>query len=298
MPSVRLLILDVDNTLFDWFGFWMPSFSSMLDAVVAAARLDRDTLLDEIQAVHKKHGTSEYAFVLQETASIRRLPAELRARTIEAGRLAFSNARKRHSRLYPGIVETLEVIRSNGTSVVAFTESQLFYSTQRLRRFGLDGLIDALYCANDHAIPDSVELDVLRTMPADSYRLERTGTIILPEGVRKPDVSILRRILLDCSCDPSEAAYVGDSLYKDVLMAQQAHVHDVFAEYGSVRKQADYALLKRVSHWTEQQVCVETESAKEVFPSIILRNKFSEILDHLTFKANDTAGRSLKTDGI
>jgi hypothetical protein len=41
---VSLLITDLDNTLFDWFGIWHASFSAMLDKTVELSGVPREVL--------------------------------------------------------------------------------------------------------------------------------------------------------------------------------------------------------------------------------------------------------------
>lgn len=70
-PTASVVITDLDNTLFDWFRFWHAAFSAMLDEIVRISELSRDVLLPEIQRIHETHGTSEYAFLLEEIPSLR-----------------------------------------------------------------------------------------------------------------------------------------------------------------------------------------------------------------------------------
>jgi hypothetical protein len=64
------LITDLDNTLFDWVELWLNCFSSMLDSIVEISGIDKAKLLPEIAAVHQKHGTSEYSFLIDEVPSL------------------------------------------------------------------------------------------------------------------------------------------------------------------------------------------------------------------------------------
>ena len=65
---------------------------------------------------------------------------------------------------------------------------------------------------------------------------------------------------------------------KDVAMAQDAHVLDVFAEYGGVQHREEYELLRLVSHWTDADVQRERQiSAREVVPSYSIV-RFNDVL--------------------
>ena len=52
MPKVRLLITDLDNTLFDWFNIWVSSFSAMIEAVARQSGVPLQTHERQVRAVH------------------------------------------------------------------------------------------------------------------------------------------------------------------------------------------------------------------------------------------------------
>lgn len=286
MPKIGpigLLILDIDNTLFDWFEFWSSSFGAMIEAVAQAAPIAKEQLLSEIRVVHTQHGTSEYAFVLNEVPCISGLPSAQREDVIRVGRDAYRAAREKSERLYPGVLSTLTVIRAAGSGIVAYTESQLFYTARRLIRFGLDGILDAIYCAEDHDIPLGVDVASLRSNPAAAYALQKTRTVLLPRELRKPNPEILLRIVHDFGATPRSALYVGDSLFKDMTMAQDAGVYDAFAGYGQSTNRAGYELLRRVSHWTDAHIAKEKLTILEdVKPSVTL-DTFPSLLRYFDF---------------
>lgn len=70
MKQVSVAITDMDNTLYDWVEIWYRSFSAMLEHLVKESGIDQDTLEKEIRAVFQQHGTSEYAFVIEELTSL------------------------------------------------------------------------------------------------------------------------------------------------------------------------------------------------------------------------------------
>ena len=66
-PTIKLLITDLDDTIWYWFKMWHASFSAQLDEVAKVSGISKDVLIPEIKAIHEKYHTSEYSFVLQET---------------------------------------------------------------------------------------------------------------------------------------------------------------------------------------------------------------------------------------
>ncbi len=72
MGTKKMLVCDLDNTLYDWVGYFVPSFNAMVDAALPIIGCDREQLLDDLREVHQKHHDSEQPFALLETGSVRR----------------------------------------------------------------------------------------------------------------------------------------------------------------------------------------------------------------------------------
>jgi len=87
---------------------------------------------------------------------------------------------------------------------------------------------------------------------------------------------------------------VGDSLFKDVAMARDAGIFDVHAKFGESQRLPEYDLLRKVSHWTDQDVERErriTQKGAGFTPSATLNESFSEIFmycDFTTSSQSDT----------
>jgi phosphoglycolate phosphatase len=286
--SATVLVTDMDNTLFDWLGMWQAAFGAMLEHLIADSGVPRATLEAEFFAIHQRHGTTEYAFAIQELPSLRArhapdaedLPGRYAA-AIDAYRVM----RRRTLALYPGVRETLRAVRAAGALVIAYTESRAYYADYRVRTLELDGALDYLYSLPDHALPEGVTASQIRRYPPEHYRLRSTVARHTREGTWKPDASVLRDILSDVGAEPAAAVYVGDSLIKDVTMAQAAGVLDVFARYGDVRSRPGYDLLRRVTHWSPAMLA-RSEGIREadVRPTHVLGDGFAELLDHVEFR--------------
>ena len=293
--SATVLVTDMDNTLFDWLGMWRAAFGAMLEHLIADSGVPRATLEAEFFAIHQRHGTTEYAFAIQELPSLRaRHPRKAGAHAGEAEDLperyaaaidAYRVMRRRTLALYPGVQETLRAVRAAGALVIAYTESRAYYADYRVRTLELDGTLDYLYSLPDHALPEGLTASQIRRYPPEHYRLRSTVHRHTREGAWKPDASVLIGILSDVGAEPAEAVYVGDSLVKDVAMAQAAGVVDVFARYGDVRSRPGYDLLRRVTHWPPAMLA-RSEGIREadIRPAHVLTEGFAELLDHVEFR--------------
>lgn len=280
------MITDLDNTLYDWVEMWSRAFTAMLSVLVHETGISQEALEKDFHTVFQKHGTSEYAFAIEELPSLRsRFPGENLAEKFKDAIDAYRNARKEALRLYPEALGALNAIRAKGCKVVGYTESMAFYTTQRVRSLGLDGVLDYLYCPRDHAVPRGLTRREVRRYPDAYYELKHTLQTWTPKGVMKPNKQVLLNIVKEVDADPSETIYVGDNLMKDMLMAQAAKIIDVYAKYGIAQDRPGYELLRRVTHWSPGTVEMEKQTKEsDVRPSYTLTRNLGELLRLFRFK--------------
>jgi phosphoglycolate phosphatase-like HAD superfamily hydrolase len=288
LRKIDTLILDLDNTLFDWFAMWHASFQPIYSEILAASGRSRDEVEADIRRVHQMRRTSEYTFLIEELEVLQDI------RAVEDIRTRFHNAletsrrgRDQNLQLYPTVFSSLWRIKNAGTKIIGHTESMRFYSAYRLKRFGLDGVIEILFSPKDHEMPAGVSLNQLRRFPDDFYELQVTKGMHTPPGELKPNPKVLADIIDTVGSSPDRCAYVGDSIFKDVAMAHEAGVFDVHAQYGESQKRPQLELLQRVSHWTEDDVRREAAimaRSHDFVPSAVLKDRFAEIFIHCDFE--------------
>lgn len=281
----KALITDLDNTLFDWVDVWYNSFSAMLSKVLEISKVDEETLKSEIRQVHQQHGTSEYAFLLEELPSLQEFCRDGDIRKIFKPAIDdFREARKASLRLYPTVSSTLNTLASRNVKIVAFTESMAFYTNYRLRKLNLDDRIDLLFSPADHVLPKGIDINSIRKYSAESYKLKRTVHKYTPKGQFKPNVEILKAILADIGLSVEDCVYVGDSRHKDIAMAEDAGIDHAWAKYGIAQKRPEYDLLREVTHWSDEDVERERQVAnREIEPAVILETSFEEVLNKFDF---------------
>jgi FMN phosphatase YigB (HAD superfamily) len=274
----KLLITDLDNTLYDWVTFYASSFQAMVQELALRLGEDEVVLLSEFKELHQRYGTSEPPFAMLQLPSVqKRFPGLSRQEIME--RLpepieAFSEARRKSLALYPGVAETLRQLQAQGITIVGHTESIAVNALHRLRKLGILGYFKHLYVLEgrieDHPVPGRRQ------------ELEAPPGLVqpVPERDRKPN----KRLLLDI-CDsedlaPEDAVYIGDSLTRDIFMAKAARVTAVWARYGLQYDAAHWKILKSVSHWSPEDVAREETlrlNTQTVSPDYTL-DAFSELL--------------------
>lgn len=280
-PKISVVITDLDNTLFDWVEIWGRSFTALVDELVRLSGVDREVLLDEIAQIHQSHGTSEYAFLVEELPSLRAMhPDGDLAAIYDSAIHAHRSARKKSERLYPGVLATLKALKEQGVKVVGYTESMAYYASRRVRVLKLDGLLDLLYSPPDHDLPRNLTPEQVRKYPPGYYDLAITEHRHTPKGELKPNPGILLKIIEEIGATPEQCLYVGDNLMKDVAMANDAGVLGVHAEYGKAQHLEVYNLLRRVTHWSPGQVQQEKTviEQKSISAKFVLEGSFAELL--------------------
>lgn len=284
-PKVSLIITDLDNTLFDWVDMWYKSFSAMKEKILEISGISEDTLLKAVKQVFQKHKTSEYSMLIQELTCLKeKHPNQDLTRIYQEAIRAYREARKAALCLYPSVMETLLALKKRGCVIVGYTESLAFYSNYRVRKLGLDGVIDILYSPPDHDLPENLTPEQIRLYPPEHYELKFTKHKFTPKGKSKPNSLILESIIKDIGVPKAAAIYVGDSLMKDIAMAQEARVSDVWAKYGAVQHRPEYELLRKVTHWSEKQVGKEKQlSEKDIKPTYVLARFFKELFNYFEF---------------
>ena len=304
--AVRLLICDLDNTLYDWVGYFVVSFYEMIDKVVEISGCDRETLLDDFRDVHRKHHDSEHPFALLETETIARLHPKSSIQEIaeiyDPAFHVFNSSRKRNLKLYPGVMKSIQELHASGVTIVAHTESKLFSATGRIQKLQLSQYFSKLYCreASELLHPDlpyqtknseSNCREASRSLHPDPGSFSKVRDYFPREQItelsqhqRKPNVQVVKEICEMERVPVSEAAYVGDSIARDIMMSNDAGIFSVWAKYGSDNAKDDYRKLVQISHWSDEDVIREqrlARKAKDACPDAVLHKSFDEILHHI-----------------
>ena len=268
----KCLITDFDNTLFDWFDNWYQAFNGALEYIYSKVpTLNKEVLLNDIKNIHLKHHTTEYLNVFYEigkSSKYKNIPNFYEIcsdATVLREKLKVQNLH-----LFNNVLDTFKILKEHSYKLIIFTESETFSTATRVKELNLDGIIDYIYAP-----------------PAKNFgdiNLQTTQLISFEKQAHyKPDKKNLEKIVNGLHLKRENCYYLGDSLIKDIKMAQNAKIIDIYAKYGeNYKNRPEYELLKKVTFWTEALVKEEEKiDVENIKPTYILENSISEILDIL-----------------
>ena len=280
--KITTLITDADNTLYNWVEYIVPCLEAMVNHLHRETGLPPERIAESFKEVFEKYRTNEYPFVLQEAGIFSELRRDFRRfqeELIRPTRAIFNRVRKENLRLYPGVAETLWTLINRGIRVIVLSDAPAFSAERRLEHLGLSPYIWALYALETYPLPEASRIDgeIINRIRTGYYR-SRIGKVVeLPLECEKPNPAGLKRILEDEGISPREALLVGDNPKKDIRIAREAGVTDVWARYGAVISPEARAKLNFYSAASIQKRNVAAEGEVSLQPTYTV-DAFPEIL--------------------
>lgn len=238
---IKLIITDLDDTLYSWIGFFIPAFYDMVRELSMLVGISEKQLLREYKIINQKMGSVEYPFATLYLPSVRKkycgMSEEQMKMQLSSAFHKFNSTRKKLLKLYPGVEDTLRFFNNSNIAVVAYTESAEENGFYRLKKLGIDDLFKEVYVS-----------DSLYKLPDNVFSSPKTHIV---QG-KKPNAETLIQICNAEKVNIGEVLYVGDSLSKDMLMAKQAGIACIWCNYYKENVQELYGKLVNISHWTKE----------------------------------------------
>lgn len=285
---INVVITDLDDTIWDWLKMWYSSFEPYLSRISTELEIDIEDLKKDFKKIHQTYHSTEASFIYDELET---LSDNQKQRFILASNKQKSilheyySLKKNNLLLYDGVYDTLKDLKSKGTLIIGFTESNAFFTKYRLKHLGLDGLIDYIYAPIDKDVPESVNI----YYEEGFWEPKKTEFRYLSPGTKKPAPEILEIIIRDFGIDKKKVIYIGDKLIKDISMANEAGVISVHAEYGEKIATNEYALLREVTHWTDEEVEKEKSFREKhqetALADFTLKKSFKELYKYFNFES-------------
>jgi FMN phosphatase YigB (HAD superfamily) len=274
----EIVLLDLDNTLYDWVAFFVPALRAMLAAMAEFLNMDDDVLVLQLREAFRRHDSVEYAFVAQTLPAAKGLSGAERRQLVELAQEAFSRARETHLCLYPGVQETLDEVRKRGILLVATTNAPLFQAERRLRHLGILDHFRGMAARTSFPVPEND--------PAISAISERARTghyksaipwrwSLQPQEL-KPSNRMYRTILAALKIPAARALIVGDSVAKDVVPAVKLGARGAWARYGTTQQPDHVEFLLRVTPWSAE--AIREEYALSGSERLLTLDRFEDLL--------------------
>lgn len=275
---VRLVLLDLDNTLYDWVAFFVPSMLAMVKTLAAALNVQPDGLVPEFRSVYTEHDSVEYSFAVQRLPCVARLPISERRIIVDRCRLAFLDARAERLVAYPGVLDTLATIRADGIDVVAITNAPMHQAMRRLELLGMDSMFSAVAARRSFPVPeDPCVPSAIAVRKRSSYSAEDRFWQFDPKDL-KPSDRMYRHALRAMQIEPAHTLVVGDNLAKDIAPGVRLGARGAWARYGLDFDRGLWGELLSFTPWTAAHL-----EAHHAMPIVAVTplERFADILDWL-----------------
>ena len=240
----KIVVTDLDNTVNTWLTWAVPALDAMTAYVVERKEMDVLDVIAALRLIYQQKGTIEYAGVLQDVR-LGLSEAEIR----EAKR-RFSRVRSKGLRLYDGVAETLDELKTEGATLIAMTDAPLAHATMRVRRLGVEEKYDLLVAVRD---PEGTYLPEVEQNILQGKYIPR-----IPYGMvneTKPNVSVGRVVqeFLGKLIEDEDIIIVGDNPRSDMTLAVRHGYRGLFAQYGH-RHPQQRELVERIALYTQGSV--------------------------------------------
>src|ERR1035438_9588211 len=96
----KLLVVDLDNTVYDWTSFHAPSFRAMVHAISGHTDLPESEIIEQFKEVFHLHESVEYPFAVQKLRLCHYLSRDEVDTLVHASQVAFGRTRRRRLRPY------------------------------------------------------------------------------------------------------------------------------------------------------------------------------------------------------
>ncbi|MGH8247649.1 MAG: HAD family hydrolase, partial [Gammaproteobacteria bacterium] len=121
-----------------------------------------------------------------------------------------------------------------------------------------------------HGLPPGTDPIEARRFPEPGrYQSNIPLQVTLDPGIRKPNPAVLLAVLQLTGTAPQETLLVGDSISRDIRMAKECGVWDVYARYGGRINPLQYGELLKITYWSQSDV-IEQETLAPIEPTFTI----------------------------
>lgn len=301
MRPVKLIVTDIDNTIFDWISYYVHSLGALFANVAREIGCSEDVLRGEAKQIFSAHASIEYPFLIQEMPTVLEHYGSdidgMLSSLVEPSRLIFKAEAEKWLVPYPNVLKTFKKLKElyPSTPIVALTDAPRYVAMWKLNKLGLLGEFSAVYGLADPRLPTDPVLGRVKVTPKillkhlQQSNFNYAGKIrILPDEYEKPGVRGLKTVLMDYDLDESKESrgqviWVGDNLRKDVGLGKKLGVQSIWASYGTKVDPKMFELLRTFSpdENVEKNIYIDHKGAEAPVPDFVLDESFAELIQFL-----------------
>ena len=283
------IVFDLDNTLYDFDTYFVRSFRAMVRVVLPRLDVSEAHLLEDFRSVYGELGSFESMEAIAALRALREpeISGALADEIVKVGKRAFEQAGARHLRLYPGVRETLQIVKQAGIRLFVLSDAPRVHAIDRLRRLRLLEYFDSIFTwegivapepAAD-ATPQDKDGNVIGTPKPAADLFSWAGLTLhddekiigIPKEHKKPNPTVLRSIVDTYGLHAKSTVLVGDSVDRDIRVAKSAGVVSVWARYGARSPNLDTVeLLTKLLPWEEESRRREQAARDTINPDYII----------------------------
>jgi len=211
-PLIHLVVMDFDDTLYDWIGHFMPAFDAMIRTAAPLLDITEEELRKQLKTIHEFYGNTEQPFALLETMAAQQhfgtMGRDEQRCALAPAFAAFDKVRAEKLKLYSDVEPTLTRLGEEGIPVVGYSAASTVNIAKRVKMLGLAPYFTCIYASpfTGKAFPGSW-LSPSEKIPV--VELNRP----------KPDPDAVCRITDDMNVTPTTTLFVGDSVATDIAPA-------------------------------------------------------------------------------
>lgn len=252
--SKRMLITDLDNTLYNFVDYYAPSFRGMVHALAKKLDIPETELISQFKEVYALHSSLEYGFAVQELECVKHKNHTETLELIKIAKGAFSRVRQKNLVTYPNVKETLHWLEQQGVTIVGVTNAPSFQALRRLSQLHIEKYFNALVCWEGvRFVVDDYSKKFIQKEEEGQYKTKIKKVWKLPKDKLKPNIEGYQMVLNEFNIDCRNCYIVGDSISKDVEPAEKVGANGIWARYGEKVEKKNLDTVLSISNWDQKK---------------------------------------------
>ena len=206
MP-IKAVLFDLDNTLIDFIKMKKEACRSAVKAMrKVGLKIDEKTCLEKLMDIYYRIGLESDVAI---TTFLKELTGKVDENILQAGINGYLKAKPNFLKPYPYVLETLEMLKSQGLKLGIITDAKREKALQRLDAMNITRFFDIIVTYTE-------------------------------SKVKKPDPLPFKLAMKKLDLGPRDILFVGDSLRRDIEPAKKLRMQTLLIKtYEDLKKIKD-----------------------------------------------------------